>query len=108
MRNEDQLYEMLEMGAKLRKTKKWAFSTIREALGEKFNTEDVPNESTLLAFCRRRGVKDATPSNGTADKPLVVIGDIKLFRSPRKGKVMLEIPNDRVMDFIAGEVNLRI
>jgi hypothetical protein len=102
----DQWEEMLEAGAALRKTKKWTYAKITEELEKKYNSKEVPQPTTLSAFCRRKGIENGVPSNGTSDKPLMIVGNTKLFRSPRKGRILVEMPKDQAIQFAMKEANL--
>ena len=104
--NEDQWNEMLEAGAKLRETKKLVYAAIVKELKRKYSTNDVPHAATLSAFCRRKGIENGAGSNGMSDKPILTVGEVKFFHSPRKGKVLVEMPKDRANKFLLREANL--
>jgi len=105
---DDQWNAMLEAGAKIRKAQKLTYHVISKQLKKDFNTENVPHATTLSAYCRRRGIENGAPANGMSDTPCMIVGDIRLFRSPRKGKMLVEMPKDRATAFIMKEADLEI
>ena len=101
---------LLEAGAALRNKEGLSYALIRERLKRKFKTQKVPSSATLSAFCRRKGISDngadSVPTEGIFDKPIAVAGSARFFRSPKKGKVLVELTREEAVRLLTEAADL--
>ena len=95
--------DIIKKAVELRTKHNWSWYVIAEELCRIYGKTNVPHPSSLAKHGRdtQNGQKAAT--NG---KPVLAVGNLKLFKSTTKGKLLVEMPKDRATKMVLEEAQL--